>query len=149
MSIQSFVEASKRLFQENYYHEALCLTCIAVDACAARDYPHIIEINERYKLFLKQHFRTITDFGFPGVSADSIKIKVSANVSSLKPDKDGYVDMVQIIYHTLRCGLAHNCDIEKTIIFTDRTIIGNWDIHSFYIPRTLIWGLISAIDESM
>ena len=147
MSIHSFIEASIKLFEDNYYHEALCLTCIAVDACATRDYPDK-KVTERYKLFLRQHFRTITNVGFPGISADSIRIKVNANILSLKKDPDGYVDMEQIIYHVLRCGLVHNCEIENTITFTDRTMIGDWNTDEFYIPKTIIWGLIAAAMES-
>lgn len=147
MSIQSFIEAAKILAQENYYHEALCLTCIAIDARAAQIYTNK-SVGERYKLFLKRHFRTITSIGFPGVLADVIQIKMIAKISNLKPDTDGYVDMEQIIYHVIRCGLVHNCEIEKAIIFTDRTMIEDWNTHEFYIPKSLIWGLIAAIEES-
>lgn len=71
------------------------------------------------------------------------------NVSciNLKPDKNGYVDMEQIIYHVLRCGLVHECNIEETIHFTDKTIIGDWE-EKFYLPQKIIWGLIEAVKES-
>jgi hypothetical protein len=36
LSIKTFIDAAKILAKENHYHEALCLTCIAVDACAAQ-----------------------------------------------------------------------------------------------------------------
>ena len=105
-------------------------------------------MTERYKLFLKDHFRTISEYGFPGISADNIRIKVNADISSLKKDANGYVDMEQIIYHVLRCGLAHSCDIENSIAFTDETLIGDWNTDVFYIPKTLIWGLIEVVNQS-
>lgn len=146
MSIKTFIEAAKILAKENHYHEALCLTCIAVDACAAQIYTDK-NVTERYKLFLSQHFRTITNIGFPGISADAIRIKVNANIPNLKTDGDGYVDMEQIIYHVLRCGLVHNCEIEKSIIFSEKTMIGDWNTNEFYMPKSLMWGLIAAIEE--
>ena len=148
MSVQSFVEAAKKLYQTGYYNEALCLVCIAIDACAVKDSSGA-KVSERYKEFLRQHFRTITDVGFPGISANSIRIKVNTNISSLKKDCNGYVDMEQIIYHVLRCGLVHNCDIENSITFTEQTIVGDWNANAFYVPRSIIWGLIATIEETL
>lgn len=89
MSVQSFVNAEKVLYTEGFYEEALCLVCTAIDATAAHNYPDK-KVSERYKLFLKDHFRTISEFGFPGISADSIRIKVNTKVENLRPDSDGY-----------------------------------------------------------
>lgn len=147
MSIQSFIESAKILYHDGHYDAALCLTCIAVDASSAKAYPNK-KTSERYKLFLKEHFRTITDIGFPGISANGIRIKVNADVSNLKKDVDGYVDMEQIIYHVLRCGLVHDCSIESSITFSDRTVIGDWNTDKFYIPKAIIWGLMAAVNES-
>ena len=146
MSVQSFVNVAKVLYTEGFYEEALCLVCTAIDATAAQIYPDK-KVTERYKLFLKDHFRTISEVGFPGISADSIRIKVNTEVENLRLDSDGYVDMEQIIYHVLRCGLVHGCNIDSAITFTDRTIIGDWDSDKFYIPKAIIWGLIAAMEN--
>lgn len=146
MSVQSFINAAKTLYAENFYEESLCLVCSAIDASAAQCYPDK-KVTDRYKMFLKDHFRTITNEGFPGISADSIRIKVNSKVDSLKPDDDGYVDMEQIIYHVLRCGLVHHCDVDDSIEFTDHTIIGDWNADKFYIPKAIIWGLIAAAEN--
>lgn len=145
MSIQSFLESAEILYNNEKYEEALCLVCIAVDARSANQYPNKKNA-ERYKLFLKDHFPTICKYGFPGIEASSIRIKVNIQCIALKPDKNGYVDMEQIIYHVLRCGLVHECNIEKTILFTDTSIIGDWN-EKFYIPKDIIWGLIESIKE--
>lgn len=146
MSIQSFLNSAKLLYENNKYAEALCLVCIAIDAYSIKQYSNNRKNNERYKVFLKDHFAIICKQGFPGIQADCIRIKVNVPNKALKPDQDGYVDMEQIIYHVLRCGLVHECDIDKTIQFTDTTIIGDWN-ESFYIPKDIIWGLIASIDK--
>ncbi|WP_196601440.1 hypothetical protein [Pectinatus frisingensis] len=126
--------------------EALCLICISVDACSAKLYPEE-KVSERYKHFLKDHL-TICHYGFPGTEASSIRIKINTPINYLKPDSNGYVDMEQIIYHVLRCGLVHNCNIDKTIELSDNTIIGDWNSDRFYVPKAIIQGLIAAIKES-
>ena len=146
MSIQSFLNSATILYNNKKYDEALCLVCIAVDACSSKQYPNKRNA-ERYKLFLKNNFSTICQYGFPGIQASNIRIKVSVPNVVLKADKDGYVDMEQIIYHVLRCGLVHECNIEKTIEFTKTSIIGDWN-EKFYIPKDVIWGLIASISES-
>lgn len=147
MSIRSFLESAEILYEKGKYDEALCLVCIAIDARSAELYPKIKSCTKRYKLFLKDNFWTICKRGFPGILAQKICIKLEIPCESLEPDKDGYVDMEQIIYHVLRCGLVHKCKIDETIQFTDKTIIGNWN-NVFCIPKSIIWGLIDSLDET-
>ena len=52
----------------------------------------------------------------------------------------------QIIYHIIRCGLVHECNIDDTISFTDTTYIGDWD-KKFYLPKDIILGLIASIKQ--
>ena len=40
MSVQSFVDAARILYDKDQYNEALCLACIAIDACSAKSYPN-------------------------------------------------------------------------------------------------------------
>ena len=148
MSIQSFVSAAKLLYAEGFYEESLCLTCSAIDACSALVYPDK-GVTNRYKLFLKTHFRTISEIGFPGISASGIRIKVNTNIPELKTDSDGFVNMEQIIYHVVRCGLVHSCSINASVVFTDQTMIGDWNADKFYLPTALIWGLIAAVEQNI
>jgi len=87
--------------------------------------------------------RVITTFGFPGISASGIKIKC-LNIKDLKTDDNDMVDMEDIIYHTIRCGLIHQCDIDSQIEFTSQTFIGDF-INKFKIPQDLVIGLIVAV----
>jgi hypothetical protein len=144
MSVQSFLKAAQYLYDNNFYDEAFCLVCVALDASAQIQYPSL-KVGERYKKFISTNFRKICDKGFPGVSADFIKIKVNADVKKLKLDEDGYAGMEDIIYHVIRCGLVHDCAIDQTIRFIDSTVIGNWEKGLFFLPKSLIMGLIDAI----
>lgn len=119
MSIQSFIQAAQLLYQNNYFDEGLCLVCIAIDASASPNYPQL-SVGDRYKQFISQHFRTISKFGFPGIEASKI-----------------------------RCGLVHSCVTDNSIIFSDQTIIGNYEPNKFMLPRSLIWGLIAAMNEDV
>ena len=96
--------------------------------------------------FLKKYFRIICEYGFSGISADNIRIKVNVTHNALKPNQNGYVDMEQIIYHIIRCGLVHECNIDDTISFTNTTYIGDWD-EKFYLPKNIILGLIASIKQ--
>lgn len=146
MSIKTFIRASKCLSENGFYEEALCLVCNAIDASAAACYPEM-KVSERYKLFLVDNFRMITEVGFPGISADGIRIKVNTKVEHLKLDAEGYVNMEQIIYHVLRCGLVHSCNIDKRIEFVNYTALGDWKENKFILPKTIIWGLIAAVEN--
>lgn len=111
----------------------------------SKKYPDVKENNERYKLFLKENFSVLCHYGFPGVEASSILIKIDNPISELKTDKDGCVNMEQIIYHILRCGLTHECSVGAVIEFTDNTIIQNWE-EKLYIPKDIILGLIKIVE---
>ena len=39
MSVGSFLDAVKILYDNKKYEEALCMACIAIDACSAKEYP--------------------------------------------------------------------------------------------------------------
>lgn len=58
MSVRSFLDAAEILFDHKKYEEALCMACIAIDACSAREYPdkRSMENAKRYKWFLNKYF---------------------------------------------------------------------------------------------
>lgn len=146
MSIESFISSAVHLYNNEFYDASLCLICIAIDASSKSKYPSL-KVGERYKKYVAENFRIICDKGFPGISADSVRIKLNTNIDNLKPDQAGYVGMNDIIYHAIRCGLVHNCDIDKSIIFTDTTVIGDWNKDKFYLPKDIIFGLINTLEK--
>lgn len=98
---------------------------------------------------MKDYFRIISKFGFPGIQASNIRIKLNVNIKNLKKDEYGYVDMEQIIYHVIRCGLVHEATIDERIQFTNQTMIGDFNSDKFFLPKAIIFGLIKAIDEAL
>lgn len=143
MSIRSFVDAALESHAAGKHDIALTLACAAVDATAAKLYPNEKKNSARYKTFLKRSMETVTRHGFPGVQASSIRIKCR-NIRNLKTDEQGYVGIEDIIYHTLRCGLVHQCEIDARLVFTEHTEIGDFDL-TFRVPKQLVLGLIVAV----
>jgi len=143
MSIRSFIDAASESHAAGKYDIALTLACAAVDATAAKLYPREKSNAARYKAFLKKAMQTITRHGFPGIQAGAIRIKCR-NVCELKTDEFGYVGIEDIIYHTMRCGLVHQCEIDTRIVFTEHTEIGDFEA-TFRVPRQLVLGLIRAV----
>ncbi len=143
MSIGTFVSSSLELMDEGKYDVALSLAYSAVDATSAKCFPNLRTNNSRYKSFLKKNMRIVTTYGMPSVIAGGIKIKC-INIPDLKTDDDNMAGLEDILYHVIRCGLIHQCEIEDRIEFTERTILGDFE-GKFRIPFAIIFGLIMAV----
>lgn len=63
MSVESFLNSANILYDNKKYDEALCLVCIAIDACSSKQYPNKGNA-QRYKLFLKNIFRPYVGMDF-------------------------------------------------------------------------------------
>jgi hypothetical protein len=142
MGIGSFVEGSLSMYVSERLDVALALACSAVDATSARAFPSTKKNNERYKNLLRENLLLVTSFGFPGIMASEIRIRCTP-ASGLSADATGYVGIEDILYHTVRCGLVHECDIDRRIQFTSETSIGDFD-STFSIPRAIVLGLLSV-----
>jgi len=143
MAISNFVAASLDCLQSGRYDVALALACSAVDATTAKTENKSWSNNKRYKSFLKKNMPIITTFGFPGIMAGGIEIKC-INVPDLKTDSDGMVGIEDIIYHVIRCGLLHQCEIDKHIEFTEETQLGNYE-KKFKVPLALVFVLLMSV----
>ncbi len=142
MSIASFIEGAISEYNNGRYDVALSLVCSAIDATAKLEKPECETNNKRYKSFLISKMRIITKYGFPGIIANGIKVK-SNNLSTNKSD-DSYLDIIDVIYEVIRCGLIHECSVEDTVEFVDQTFIGDYN-SKFRIPKALLFGLIMAV----
>jgi hypothetical protein len=143
MSIGSFISSSLQLLKEGTHDVALSLACSAVDATSAKMFPNEKQNNARYKKFLKKNMRIITTFGMPGLSAGGIRIKCS-NIPGIKTDAEGMAGLEDIIYHIIRCGLIHQCEIEESIEFTQGTMLGDFE-QKFRIPYAIVLGLVMSV----
>lgn len=142
------MSASEILLVNHHYDEALCLVCCAIDAISLKTYPAYRKVGDRFRLFLQKNFRRICEKGFPGITASSIRIKLITDID-IKKDDFGYVGIEDVIYYVLRCGLVHNCLVDSKIQFTNYTRIGNSDKKFFYLPKTLILGLIDVARSAL
>ena len=144
MAIGNFISEGIVFHNHGKMDVSLALICSALDVTAKKVFPNETDNSKRNKKFMKEYMHIITRFGFPGIitSKEEIRIKC-VNVPNLKPDNEGYVGIEDIIYHTIRCGLIHECDIEQSIEFTDETLIGDF-INKFKVPKQLFWGLTLA-----
>lgn len=142
MSIGTFVSASLDALNEGKYDIALSLACSAVDATAAKVFPNKNN-NSRYKSFLKQNMRVITTFGMPGISAAGISIKC-VNVPGIKTDQNQVAPLEDILYHIVRCGLIHECELDQRLEFTERTQLGDFG-NRFRIPYAIVIGLLVSV----
>jgi hypothetical protein len=70
-------------------------------------------------------------------------------IPDLKTDHESMAGIEDIIYHIIRCGLIHQCEIDKQIEFAEETLVGDFD-GKFRIPANIVYGLIMAVvlDES-
>lgn len=143
MSIGSFVSSALTLYEDGKYDVALSLACSAVDATSEKIFPNESKNHVRYKEFLKKNMRVITTFGMPGLSASGIRIKCK-NIPGIKADYEQMAGLEDIIYHIIRCGLIHQCEIEESIEFTQRTMLGDFG-GKFRIPYTIIMGLLLSV----
>ena len=91
MSIASFTAASLEQAASERYDVALALACLAIDGTTAKT-PSLQKLanNKRNKQFLDQNMATIIDYGFPGITASSIRIKC-LNIDDLKTDRKSVV----------------------------------------------------------
>ena len=142
MAIGNFISAGVIFHNQGKRDVSLSLICSSLDATSKKVYPDDNN-NQRNKKFIRKYMHIITNFGFPGILATGIRIKC-INIPHLTTDNKGYVGIEDIIYHTIRCGLVHECEIENLIEFTDETIIDDFNV-KFKVPKQLFWGLALAV----
>lgn len=69
MSVKSFLDSAKILYDNEKYDEALCLVCIAIDSCAAQEYP-----NEKMLIAIKNFWKSILELYVNMVSREYLRI---------------------------------------------------------------------------
>jgi hypothetical protein len=143
MSIANFISGAITLHNLGQHDTALALVCSSIDGTSKKVFPNAKKNTDRNKDFIKKYFRLISTYGFPGISAESIRIKC-INIQDVTTDKEGYVGIEEIIYHIIRCSLIHECELDSRIQFIDQTQIGDFN-KFFQLPKQTIFGLILAV----
>ena len=91
MGIANFVHGALTGHNLGQRDVALALASSAVDATAKKVYPEA-KVGDRYRALLRENLRLVTAFGFPGVEAGAIHIKVGVNsgLDARDIDEHGY-----------------------------------------------------------
>ncbi|GAB6184631.1 hypothetical protein [Thermopirellula anaerolimosa] len=144
MSIASRVAEAVRHLAEKDYESAMIAVCIALDATARREFPHLAtkgNTRKRCEAFVNRNLDIITAVGFGGAiySAPGSKLHLKT------PGSSNQLEALEgIIYETLRCTLLHEASLPGNVMFAEEAFYGERDGH-FYIPVLMIYALLIAI----
>ncbi len=147
----SFLETVEDLYKKNKIAEALVLVFAVIDSVSKEKYSSLYS-SERTKKFIEDNFLIITEYGFPGILASSIQIKIEDDVEfnyNFPIPSNRMVKMKDLFYYALRCNLIHEAKVPEDIIFTDSTIIGNWKKSGFLLPKAILIGLVMAVRKGL
>lgn len=139
MSIAKRVAEAFGKMVQNDPEGALLPISSAVDATATKYYGR--RGRKSYKDFIHENLALITKVGF-GPMILNINIKYSH--PDLETDHNGLCSIQDILYHVVRCGLAHSAELPSTLKFVnDNSIYNEGD--TLVLPASLIYGLIAAV----
>ena len=139
MSIGKRIAEAVEKMAQNDPEGALLPLSSAVDATATKLFSR--RGRKSYKDFIHQNLALITKVGF-GPSVLNINVKYSH--PDLETDQAGLCTIQDVLYHVVRCGLAHAAELPPTLRFVDesRFEIDN-DVLS--LPGSLVYGLLAAV----
>lgn len=106
-------EAVEKMAQDDV-EGALLPISAAIDATATKHFNR--GGRDSYKRFLHENLGLITKIAF-GPSVLNINLKYDH--PDIETGPDGLCTIEQILYHVIRCGLAHNADLPSTLKFVD------------------------------
>lgn len=125
------------------FDSALSEVCIAIDITSQLYYSSTQSNNKLYKSFLKENMWLILMTGMAAVT-DSIKVPFLHK--DIKSDQNGYCTLEEIIYHVMRCGLAHGTGAGNKIIWSINgmtiSIDGNGNL---VLSPSFIWGMALSV----
>lgn len=87
----------------------MSLACIAVDGTSRRSYSDLKGV-ERYKKFVRDNIALVTS----PLSITSPSIRLDFRHPRVNLDNDGFADLVDVLYHVVRCGLLHESSLRYT-----------------------------------
>jgi hypothetical protein len=145
MSIAFRVAEAVRHLAEKDYESAMIAVCIALDATARREFPHLAterDTAKRCTAFVKRNLDIITAVGSGGaiLAAPGSSLRLTRPASP-RPE---VAELERIIYQTLRCTLLHEASLPGNVMFAEEAFYGERDGH-FYIPALMIYALLLAI----
>ena len=90
----------------------------------------------------------ICEFGLPGIAASNIEFNKFVHPSIKSSKNKEMANLVEIIYHLIRCEYIHNGQIISNLSFVEGTKIGN-DEKSIILPQKIVLDLIAVVLSSL
>ena len=146
MAIEDRVDRGFRSLAEKDYESALIAASIAVDATAKRERRNLSN-NKAYKAFIKSNMPIITRFSMGGTTVYG-DFRLGWTNPDVRADADGLVNLEQILYHVVRCGLVHEAELPSSVVICEENRIGSNDQGQLILPSTIVVGLLVAVIAS-
>ena len=139
MSIGKRVAEAVDKLAQNDAEGALLPISSAVDATATKHFNR--RGRKSYKNFIRENLGLITKVGF---GASMMNVSFKYDHPDLETGPDGVCTIQDILYHVVRCGLAHSAELPSTLKFVDenKCQAGNGLL---VLPASLIYGFIAAV----
>lgn len=139
MSIGKRVAEAVDKMAQNDAEGALLPISSAVDATATKHFDR--GGRKSYKGFIHENLGLITKVGL-GPSIMNINLKYYH--PDLETGPDGLCTIQDILYHVVRCGLAHSAEFPSTLRFVNEN---KFQVENdlLVLPASLIHGLIAAV----
>lgn len=139
MSIAKRIAEAIDKMAQNDAEGALLPVSAAIDATATKYFGEIGR--KSYKNFLHENFGLITKVGLgPAI----LNLHLEYDHPDIQRNADGTCTIQDILYHVVRCGLAHRAELPSNLRFTDEyqfTTQGNVLI----LPASLVYGMVVAV----
>jgi hypothetical protein len=139
MSIGKRVAETVEKMAQNDAEGALLPISAAVDATATKHFNR--RGRKSYKDFIYENLGLITKVGL-GPSVMNINLKYDH--PDLETGPDGLCTIQDVLYHVVRCGLAHSAELPSTLKFVDEYKF-KVENNLLVLPASLIYGLIAAV----
>jgi hypothetical protein len=145
MSMEEFAIGALVNYKSRYKNVALLLACSLADATSSKCYPNISQNGKKNKKFINDNIDVISRFSGIGFFTDCTIKMALTGLKNVVRDKDGYVGLDQIVYHTIRCSLVHKCEIDKEITLSEEEGLQFYN-GRLTVPTDIIAGILfSAI----
>lgn len=139
MSIAKRVAETVERMAQNDAEAALLPISTAIDATATKHFK--CRGRKSYKDFIHENLGLITKVGF---GPTILNINLRYNHPDLKASPNGLCTIQDILYHVVRCGLAHAAELPSTLKFVDEKKI-QVESGQLVLPASLIFGLVAAV----
>jgi hypothetical protein len=139
MSIAKRIAEAVNKMAQNDAEGALLPISSAVDATATKHFSR--RGRKSYKDFIYENLGLITKVG---LGPSIMDISLEYDHPDLETGADGLCSIQDILYHIVRCGLAHSAELPSTLKFVDEN---RFQVENdlLVLPASLIYGLIAAV----